>query len=298
VRWSDLGTSQKETAKAKGTGLAASPSAAPAESPCTSEDQIEKNDDYERYAHQPQKNACHANVSVSAVRTWNNLATISFREHNFSSAATIGGNVMARNPAIAVTEVEEVVVSAAPASAAAGFATDWGAIIGGALCAIAISIILFTAGSGFGVSTVEPWSFANRAPETFAIGAAIWLIVMQWLSAGFGGYLAGRLRAKWIGPRTDEVLFRDTAHGLLAWALATLIVAALFTLGTLGTSAALIATEGAPGAANAAQAAATLTEEARKAAANFSIVTAISLLVGAFIGAVAGGLGGYDRDAA
>ena len=202
---------------------------------------------------------------------------------------------MARNPALAVTEVEEVVVGAA--SAAAGRATDWGAIIGGALGAIAVSIILFTAGSGFGLSTSEPWSFANRMPETFAIGTAIWLIVMQWLSAAFGGYLAGRLRAKWIGLRTDEVLFRDTAHGLLAWALATVIVAALFTLGTLGTGAAVVATKGVPDAANAAAAAATLTEEAREAAANFSIVTAISLLVGGFIGAVAGGLGGYHRDA-
>ena len=202
---------------------------------------------------------------------------------------------MARNPAVAVTEVEEVVVGAAPT--AAGRATDWGAIIGGALGAIAVSIILFTAGSGFGLSTVEPWSFANRMPETFAIGAAIWLVIMQWLSAAFGGYLAGRLRAKWIGLRTDEVLFRDTAHGLLAWALATVVVAALFALGTLGTSAAVVAIEDVPTAANAAAAAATLTEEAREAAANFSIVTAISLLVGGFIGAVAGGLGGYHRDA-
>lgn len=198
---------------------------------------------------------------------------------------------MARNPAIAVTE--EVIVGAA-APAAGGRATDWGAIIAGALGAIAVSIILFAAGSGFGLSTLEPWSFANRAPETFALGAATWMIVMQWLSSSFGGYLAGRLRAKWIGPRPDEVLFRDTAHGLLAWALATVIVAALFTLGTLGTSAAVVATEGAPTA----ETAAALTEEARKAAANFSIVTAISLLVGAFIGAVAGGLGGYHRDEA
>jgi hypothetical protein len=191
-------------------------------------------------------------------------------------------------------EVEQVVVSAtSPVASGAGRATDWGAITGGALGAIAVSIILFTAGSGFGLSTVEPWSFANRAPETFARGAAIWLVVMQWLSAGFGGYLAGRLRAKWVGPRTDEVLFRDTAHGLLAWALATVIVAVLFTLGTLGTSAAVVAAEGAP----ATDAAATLTEEARKVAANFSIVTAISLLVGAFIGAVAAALGGYHRDA-
>ncbi len=154
-------------------------------------------------------------------------------------------------------------------------------------------MVLFTGGSGFGLSTVEPWSFVNRAPDAFAIGAAIWLIVMQWLSAGFGGYLVGRLRAKWVGVRTDEVLFRDTAHGFLAWALATVIVAALFTLGTLGASAAVATTEGAP-----AETAAALSQEAREAAANFSIVTAISLLVGGFIGAVAGGLGGYHRDAA
>jgi hypothetical protein len=150
---------------------------------------------------------------------------------------------MARNPALAVTEVEEVVIgSAAPA---AGRASDWGAITGGALAAIGVSIILFTAGSGFGLSTVEPWSFANRAPETFAIGAAVWLVVMQWLSAGVGGYLAGRLRAKWIGPRTDEVLFRDTAHGFLAWALATVIVATLLTLGALGAGAVAVTGEAA-----------------------------------------------------
>ena len=198
---------------------------------------------------------------------------------------------MARTQGVAIAEVEEVMVSGT-APAAAGAANDWGAIIGGALGAIAVSIILFTAGSGFGLSTGEPWSFANRAPATFAIGAGIWLIVMQWLSAAFGGYLAGRLRTKWVGVRTDEVLFRDTAHGFLAWALATVIVAALFALGTvLAGSAAVVTTEGAPAAA------AALTEEARQAAANFSIFTAISFLVGGFIGAVAGGLGGYHRDA-
>jgi hypothetical protein len=202
---------------------------------------------------------------------------------------------------IAVTEVEEVVVTGAPGRAAtpalAGAATDWGAIIGGALGAIAVTIILFTAGSGFGLSAVEPWTFANRAPETFAITAGIWLIVTQWLSAAFGGYFAGRLRAKWTGARTDEVLFRDTAHGLLAWALATLVVAAAFTVGAslAGTAAAVV--QGTASPAEAAEAAAAVSDEARDAAANFSIFTAVSLLVGGFIGAAAGGLGGYHRDA-
>jgi hypothetical protein len=197
---------------------------------------------------------------------------------------------MARSSVIAAAGVEEVVVSSAASASRAG--TDWGAIVGGTVAAIAVTIILFTAGSGFGLSTVEPWSFANRAPEAFAIGAGIWLIVMQWLSAAFGGYLAGRIRPKWVGTRTDEVLFRDTAHGFLAWALATVIVAALFTLGTVLAGTAAAVTEAAP-----ADAAAAATAQARDVAASFSIFTAISLLVGAFIGAVAGALGGYHRDA-
>jgi len=57
--------------------------------------------------------------------------------------------------------------------------------------------------------------------------AAIWLIVTQWLSAAVGGYIAGRLRTRWIGTHTHEIFFRDTAHGLITWAVATIFVAAL-----------------------------------------------------------------------
>jgi hypothetical protein len=195
---------------------------------------------------------------------------------------------MARNPDMVVAEFEEIV---APAAIPGRAATDWGAIIGGAVGAIGVTIILFTAGSGFGISTLEPWSFTNRAPETFVIGAGIWLIVMQWLSAAFGGYFAGRLRSRWIGVRTDEVLFRDTAHGFLAWAVATVAIAALFTLGAAMAGTAVVTAD------TPAEAAAAVTEQARDVAATFSIFTAISLLVGAFIGAAAGGLGGYHRDA-
>jgi hypothetical protein len=52
----------------------------------------------------------------------------------------------------------------------------------------------------------------------------VWLIIVQWLSSAAGGYLAGRLRTKWVGLHTDEVFFRDTAHGFMAWALATVLV--------------------------------------------------------------------------
>jgi hypothetical protein len=166
---------------------------------------------------------------------------------------------------------------------------EWAAITAGALAAVGISIILFTLGSGLGLAGANPWSFVPQAVATFTIGAGIWLIVMQWLSSALGGYLAGRLRKKWVGVRTDEVFFRDTAHGLLAWALATAIVALLFTLGSAAVAgSAVVATD--------AQVSAEAAEQARKAAASFSVLTSLSLIIGAFIGSVAGALGGYHRD--
>lgn len=47
-----------------------------------------------------------------------------------------------------------------------------------------------------------------------------------------GGYLAGRLRSKWVSGHTDEVYFRDTAHGFLAWAVAALVTAAMLASAT------------------------------------------------------------------
>jgi hypothetical protein len=104
-------------------------------------------------------------------------------------------------------------------------AVSWGAIIAGAVAASAITVVLSLLGSGIGLSMASPFSSEGASLTTFAITTAIWLIIVQWASAGFGGYIAGRLRTKWTGVNRDEVFFRDTAHGVLAWALATLIVA-------------------------------------------------------------------------
>ena len=108
-------------------------------------------------------------------------------------------------------------------------AVSWAAIIGGALAAVAITLLLVALGAGIGLSSVSPWSPSNPTATTFTLLAAVWLIIVQWLSSGLGGYLAGRLRTKWVGLHTDEVFFRDTAHGFLAWALASVLVAAFAT---------------------------------------------------------------------
>ena len=114
------------------------------------------------------------------------------------------------------------IVEEGPASPSA---VSWAAVIGGALTAVASTLLLVALGSGIGLSSVSPWSPANPSATTFTLLAAVWLIIVQWLSSGLGGYLAGRLRTKWVGLHTDEVFFRDTAHGFLAWALATVLVA-------------------------------------------------------------------------
>ncbi len=106
-------------------------------------------------------------------------------------------------------------------------AVSWAAIIAGAFAAVAISLVLVALGTGFGLSSISPWSHANMSVAAFSLATAIWLVVVQWLSAALGGYLTGRLRTRWIGLHTHEVAFRDTVHGFLAWALATVLGAIL-----------------------------------------------------------------------
>lgn len=110
-------------------------------------------------------------------------------------------------------------------------AASWPAIIAGAFVAASVSLVLLALGSGLGFASISPWPSHGVSGTTFAVTAAIWLIVMQWVSSAFGGYITGRLRTRWVGTHTHEVFFRDTAHGLVTWAVATVVVAA-----TLATS--------------------------------------------------------------
>lgn len=116
---------------------------------------------------------------------------------------------------------------AAGATASPRSAVNWGAALAGAAIALATTLILIALGSGLGFAAASPWPGASASGTSFAVGVGIWLIVTQWLSSFMGGYIAGRLRTKWAGIHTHEVVFRDTAHGLLAWAVATGIVGAV-----------------------------------------------------------------------
>src|ERR1700688_1176961 len=106
-------------------------------------------------------------------------------------------------------------------------AASWGAILAGAVVAVSLSLILVTLGTGLGFASISPWSDRGLSASAFTVASTIWLIVTQWLSAAAGGYIAGRLRHRWLATHTHEVFFRDTAHGLVTWSVATLIVAAI-----------------------------------------------------------------------
>ncbi|HEY6764714.1 MAG TPA: hypothetical protein VI386_08075 [Candidatus Sulfotelmatobacter sp.] len=106
---------------------------------------------------------------------------------------------------------------------------SWPAVIGGAFVGAALSLILLSLGTGLGLSSISPWSNAGASSSAISKAAIAWLILTQILASAMGGYLAGRLRTKWTNVHTDEVYFRDTAHGFLAWAVGIVITAAFLT---------------------------------------------------------------------
>jgi len=104
---------------------------------------------------------------------------------------------------------------------------SWAAVLAGAVASCALTLVLLSLGTGLGLSVVSPWGNAGVSATTFKIGTGLYFIVMAMISSAIGGYLAGRLRTKWTGVHTDEVYFRDTAHGFLAWAFASVLGAVL-----------------------------------------------------------------------
>jgi hypothetical protein len=106
---------------------------------------------------------------------------------------------------------------------------SWPAVWAGGLVTAALSLILLALGTGLGFASVSVWSGSGVSASKIGAAAILWLIVTQFISSSMGGYLAGRLRTKWTGIHTDEVFFRDTAHGFLAWSVAVVLTAAFLT---------------------------------------------------------------------
>jgi hypothetical protein len=109
---------------------------------------------------------------------------------------------------------------------ASSSAVSWAAVFAGAFATSALSLILLALGTGVGLSSLSPWSSAGVSASTVTKGAIVWLILTQIVAAAMGGYLAGRLRTKWVSVHTHEVYFRDTAHGFLVWSVSLVITTA------------------------------------------------------------------------
>jgi hypothetical protein len=129
---------------------------------------------------------------------------------------------------------------------------SWAAIFAGAAAAAALTLILVVLGAGLGFAATSPWADEGASAKTLGVSSIVYLLVTAILASGLGGYVAGRLRVKWANLHGDEVYFRDTAHGFLAWAVATLVTTALV-VGTAGNIAGAGAQAGASVASGAAQ---------------------------------------------
>ena len=157
-------------------------------------------------------------------------------------------------------------------------AMTWGPIFGGAAAAIGVTLILLLLGSGLGLTMVSPWSGQSSSLGTLGVTAAIWLVLVQWLSSALGGYITGRLRTKWAAVHTDEVFFRDTAHGFLSWALATVFVA-----GFLASSLTSLAGAGAQAAGSVVRSTATAAGTAAASSANSPVDLSTSYFTDALL---------------
>jgi MFS family permease len=123
---------------------------------------------------------------------------------------------------------------------------SWAAIFAGAFTMGALGLILGVLGAGVGLSSVSQWLTESSQASRMSAGAVIWLILVQLVASAIGGYLAGRLRTKWVSLHNHEVYFRDTAHGFIAWAVALVISVLLFVSYTTAVATARPAVESAP----------------------------------------------------
>jgi hypothetical protein len=126
------------------------------------------------------------------------------------------------------TMIDTVVIQpGADTGEPSGAGVSWAAVAAGAIVSCALTLVVLSFGVGLGLSVVSPWAGSGVSATTFKIGTGLYLLVTAMLASSIGGYIAGRLRSRWSGVHTDEVYFRDTAHGFIAWAFASVLGAVL-----------------------------------------------------------------------
>jgi hypothetical protein len=118
---------------------------------------------------------------------------------------------------------EERVIAPHEGAHLPGHFLSWGAIIAGAICGAAISLLLFAFGSAIGLTAISPWPHTGLSPIALAVIGAFWVAIVQVVGFGTAGYVAGRVRNSWRSIAAHEQRFRDGMHGFITWAVALLI---------------------------------------------------------------------------
>jgi hypothetical protein len=145
---------------------------------------------------------------------------------------------------VAISERTEIV--------AVGTATSflqWTPVFAGALVGSAVSLVLIAFGTALGLGIVSSSPTWRDTSPALTMIAGLFLLLAALVSFGVGGYVAGRLRERWDpSAHSDLVEFRDGTHGIVAWALAVVIigVVAAASLASLSSKTAPPATSSAP----------------------------------------------------
>src|SRR5450759_1843669 len=139
------------------------------------------------------------------------MGTFSFHQH-YNLALSRNAERLHPGAFMAIETFETVEISNAVDESPA---VSWAAVVAGAVATAALTLVLLAFGAGMGFSSVSPWGNSGVSASTLQISAGLYLIVVAMLASTIGGFIAGRLRTKWVGVHTHEVFFRDTAHGFL-----------------------------------------------------------------------------------
>ena len=141
---------------------------------------------------------------------------------------SVHGSVGKRQIMASVAKARMDFSEGSPRNEATSSAVSWAAVVAGAFVAAALALSLLALGTGIGLSLVSPWSEAGFSFSSVGTAAIIWMILVQIIASAMGGYLAGRMRTKWVAVHVHEVYFRDTAHGFLVWSVGLVITAVFF----------------------------------------------------------------------
>jgi hypothetical protein len=103
----------------------------------------------------------------------------------------------------------------------------WGAVLAGAVVAVATIVLLNLLGAAIGAGSIRPLDATSADVSRFGTAAGIWEVINFALSMALGGYVTARLSG--THSHLDGEL-----HGMTMWALALLIGAVLLAYATSG----------------------------------------------------------------